>query len=64
MASRMLRSQSRAPSDWERAEQPKEGRVTSKTTDYKRVSMDQNGAEQPKGRLVAREAPESHEAAA
>ena len=64
MASSMLRSQSGAPSDWDRAEQSKKGRVASKATDYKMVPMDQNGAEQPKERLVAREAPESHEAGA
>ena len=63
MASRMLRSQSGTPSDYERAEQPREGRVTGKATDYTRAPMCQNDAEQPKVRLVARKTPDSHEGA-
>ena len=38
-------------------------RLTSKATDYKKVPMEKNGAEQPKGRLVARKAPKSNEGA-
>ena len=59
-----LRSQSGAPSDQERAELPREDRVASKATDYKRAPMGQNGAEQSTGRLVAMKVPASHEVAA
>ena len=64
MASRALKSPSGAPSDKERAEQPRKDLVTSKATDYKRAPMGRNDAEQPTGRLVARKAPDSHESAA
>ena len=58
------RSQSGAPSDKERAQQPREGRASSKPTDHKRAPMGQHDAEQPIGCLVAGKAPDHHEGAA